>query len=417
MPSLLVINPNSSVSVSDNLRLTITPPPGTNLEFYTAPPNAPKEISGTETSIQSEEAALPDILEKRLLDSYDGFLVACYSDHPLVASLAQHTDKPVLGIMQATLLYSYANARVRRSFVLTSTSGWLPLLDEAITKFAGSGEFPFERFQKSRALDVSVLDLSDASEFSKITERVSAFLREYASDNIDCVLLGVLDEELASNIRSLLPPRLQLYSEWELLYSLEQHGISLNSLYRNCRPETQKHNLNVRKARANGDTGGFAEGVVKNMVTFGENPHARGSRPHGYIVVIQDEHKNKFGCYLNEHPRPSEHKRYYGNGECFLWKTEWYNAPQEPKRRRDRRFKAFPYTGLNDNLIYSNVDFIAVGSSRGNNGLYIDKSLYSGVSYPCETFGNEILCDHEIGAEYGSFKIMNLEVWRVGELE
>lgn len=227
----------------------------------------------------------------------------------------------------------------------------------------------------------------------------------------------VLDEELALNIRSLLPPRLQLYSEWELLYSLEQHGISLNSLYRNCRPETQKHNLNVRKARANGDTGGFAEGVVKNMVTFGENPHARGSRPHGYIVVIQDEHKNKFGCYLNEHPRPLEHKRYYGNGECFLWKTEWYNAPQEPKRRRDRRFKAFPYTGLNDNLIYSNVDFIAVGSSRGNNGLYIDKSLYLGVSYPCETFGNEILCDHEIGAEYGSFKIMNLEVWRVGELE
>lgn len=201
MPSLLVINPNSSVSVSDNLRLTITPPPGTTLEFYTAPPNAPKEISGKETLIQSEEATLPDILEKRLLDNYDGFLVACYSDHPLVALLAQHTDKPVLGIMQATLLYSYANARVRRLFVLTSTSGWLPLLDDAITRFAGSGHFPFEKFQKSRALNVLVLNLSDASEYSKITERVSAFLREYASDNIDCVLLGCagmagLDEKL-----------------------------------------------------------------------------------------------------------------------------------------------------------------------------------------------------------------------------
>lgn len=190
MPSILIINPNSSVSVSNNLRLTITPPPGFSLEFYTAPPNAPKEISGTETLTQSEKAALPDILEKRLLDAHDGFLVACYSDHPLVALLAKHTRKPVLGIMQATLLYSYANARVQRLFVLTSTSGWLPLLDEAITKFAGAGHFPYEKFQKSRALDVLVLNLSDDSEFSKISERVSEFLREYASENIDCVLLG-----------------------------------------------------------------------------------------------------------------------------------------------------------------------------------------------------------------------------------
>lgn len=227
----------------------------------------------------------------------------------------------------------------------------------------------------------------------------------------------VLDEDLAANIRTLLPPRLQLYNDWELLYSSEQHGISLNSLYRNCRPEVQKHNYNLKKARDCGETGGYAEGVVQNMVTFGENPRSRGSRPHGYILVIQDEHKNKFGCYLNEHPRPLEHKRYYGNGECFLWKTEWYNSHEEPKRKKDRRFKAFPYTGLNDNLIYSNVDFIAVGSSHGNNGLYIDSSLYLGVSYSCETFGNEILCDHDSGAEYGSFKIMNIEVWRVGELE
>ena len=48
--------------------------------------------------------------------------------------------------------------------------------------------------------------------------------------------------------------------------------------------------------------------------------------------------------------------------------------------------KAFMYTGINDNIIYSNHDFIAIGSSNGQNGLFIDKSLLSGVSYSCDTF-------------------------------
>lgn len=191
MLSLLVINPNSSTSVTENLRKTVTAPHGTTLEFYTAPASAPREISGSETLKESEEAVLPDILEKKLLDAHDGFLVACYSDHPLVRSLAQHTTKPILGIMQATLLYSFGNQRFRKLIVITSTSGWLPLLDEATTQFAGSGKFPEARFYKSRALDVLVLNLSDSSEFEKIADRVGHILRENGqSEPIDCVLLG-----------------------------------------------------------------------------------------------------------------------------------------------------------------------------------------------------------------------------------
>lgn len=40
----------------------------------------------------------------------------------------------------------------------------------------------------------------------------------------------LLDDELASNIRNLLPARLQLFDEWDLVYSLEQHGVSLNTI-------------------------------------------------------------------------------------------------------------------------------------------------------------------------------------------
>lgn len=209
MPSILVINPNSSQKVSDNLSKILVAPPGIDLAFYTAPSSAPKEIDGTESLLLSEKAVLPDFLEKKLLDLHDGFLVCCYSDHPLTHSLAKLTEKPVLGIMQATLLYSYANARLRKLFVLTSTSGWNETLDEAIVLFAGCGTFPASKFQHTRALDVLVLSLADPIEFEKIAVRVQAMLEEYKNDQIDCVLLGCagmagLDEKLSEKFPGIL---------------------------------------------------------------------------------------------------------------------------------------------------------------------------------------------------------------------
>lgn len=200
--SILIINPNSSVGVTNNLKDILIKPPQVQFEFYTAPPEAPKEINGNETSILSEKVVLPDLLEKGTIDKHDGFLVCCYSDHPLIHSLGKHTHKPILGIMQATLLYALLTPSVSRLFILTSVNEWEPLLDKAITDFVGASEFPTKKFQKTKGLDVSVLSLSDPEEYSKISTRVKDILnKEYAHDNINCVLLGCagmagLDEKL-----------------------------------------------------------------------------------------------------------------------------------------------------------------------------------------------------------------------------
>lgn len=188
MPSILVLNPNSSKKVTENLKATVDAPPSVSLFFYTAPAESPAEITGSATLIESEKAVLEDI-QNHDFTKYDGILVACYSDHPLVYSLATYTKKPVLGIMHATLLYSYANASFTNLIILTSTSGWLPLLDEALIKFAGAGSFPTAKFHKSAALDVLVLNLSDPVEFANISQRVLSILNA-AERPIDCVLLG-----------------------------------------------------------------------------------------------------------------------------------------------------------------------------------------------------------------------------------
>jgi hypothetical protein len=44
----------------------------------------------------------------------------------------------------------------------------------------------------------------------------------------------LLSKSLAEEIRLLVPPRLQLCEEWRLVYSLEEDGVSLGTLYKKC---------------------------------------------------------------------------------------------------------------------------------------------------------------------------------------
>lgn len=269
----------------------------------------------------------------------------------------------------------------------------------------------------------------------------------------------LLDEELVNNIRDLLPPRLQLYDNWQLIYSNENDGSSLNTLYRHS---DYKYQLKLQNKSKPHEIG-YADDTINKML--GISNKIEPKRLNGYVLIIRDEDNDRFGCFLNENLKLMDNKRYYGNGECFLFKCERFihiphktsqndqlhnkknKSIDKSKQTNDHhqqnhhhhhhhhhksndntinhqsdnlhqiRFKAFKYTGVNDNIIYSNSNFIAIGSSNGQNGLYIDKSLSSGVSYRCDTFGNEVLNSSDEKVKLGKFTILNLEVWRIGDLD
>lgn len=199
----------------------------------------------------------------------------------------------------------------------------------------------------------------------------------------------LLTTDMYDEIRSLMPTRIQLYNELTLLYSLEQHGSSLHSLYNNIAPQDN----------------------VKRRI--------------GYLIVIKDRQNGIFGAYSNEPWLPNEHKRYYGNGECFLWKMEKVtdvilkSSKQDNNEKEDEdeklenenrwQFVGYPYTGLNEFAIYCTSEFLSMGAGDGRYGLWCDSGLLRGVSYPCLTYGNETL-----SKEGAKFHIMGLEVWRVG---
>lgn len=199
----------------------------------------------------------------------------------------------------------------------------------------------------------------------------------------------LLTPEMCDEIRTLMPLRIQLYPQWNLLYSLEQHGASLHSLYDNIKPKSET------------------------------------SKRVGYVLVIKDRKNGIFGAYCNEPFQPNEHRRYSGNGECFLWKLEkvpritfrGYTDSKEDKQEVEEeeegeenwQFTAYPFTGVNEFAIYCTSKFISMGAGDGHYGLWCDDGLMHGVSNPTMTYGNDVL-----SREGRKFTIVGLEMWRVG---
>lgn len=183
MFDLLVINPNSSQKVTNDMKNNLPEISGVNFHFYTAPSNAPKEISGIETSIKSEQIVLPDIVK---LLNYDGYLVCCYSDHPLVYSLVQYTDKPIMGIMHGSLIYAILNPTLNL-MIITSTSSWNDILDAGIKKIFGSTEIP-RNMRNTRSFDISVVSLNNSAVYDELVEKVRDYLLQEVG--VNCVLLG-----------------------------------------------------------------------------------------------------------------------------------------------------------------------------------------------------------------------------------
>ncbi|KAH9837596.1 TLD-domain-containing protein [Rhodofomes roseus] len=172
----------------------------------------------------------------------------------------------------------------------------------------------------------------------------------------------VLTTELADMLRPYFPALARLPRSWNLLYSLDQHGISLNTLYRRC-----------------------------------EN-HMGGA-----LVVMRDSGDAVFGVWMGQGVHLSK-GAYYGSGESFLWKL----LP-------GKRLRIYKWTGKNDYVALCEPEYLSFGGGDGHYGLYLDDTLNDGSSARCLTFENEPLCSE--GPRQGEnvrFECVGLEVWGVG---
>ncbi|CDK28782.1 unnamed protein product [Kuraishia capsulata CBS 1993] len=136
---ILVINPTSSPSLEDNLRVCLQDRTRLPVGFYTCSNSkCPKEIYNVSQEVESAYLCFEEL--KNMHQDYDGFLVCCFSDHPLVYMLRELVgkQKPVTGIFQASILHCLA-LDVGNFAIVTTTNSWKPLLDKAVDNYLGTG--------------------------------------------------------------------------------------------------------------------------------------------------------------------------------------------------------------------------------------------------------------------------------------
>ncbi|KAF8575744.1 TLD-domain-containing protein [Ramaria rubella] len=175
----------------------------------------------------------------------------------------------------------------------------------------------------------------------------------------------VLTPELADQLRSSLPALPRLTKSWSLLYSLDQHGVSLQTFYARCA---------VRVA--------------------------------GTLVAIRDSEDRTFGVWIGEQLRNSP-GAYYGSGESFLWRSIIHHGKEN--------VEVFKWTGKNDYVALCEAAFISFGGGYGKYGLYLDANLIDGSSARCPTFDNRVLCATAGHDENRTvpFECVGVEAWGV----
>ncbi|KAH9855883.1 Asp/Glu/hydantoin racemase [Lenzites betulinus] len=140
--SILVINPNSSQSMTTALGPILADllHPNLLLDYHTGPAGlSPPSVDDHTTAILSAAHTFDTLLPLRgenEQEKYDAYLVACFSDHPLVGMLREHTPRPVLGILDAAVMQALA---LGRPFgIVTTGLYWEEALTVGIKRIFGS---------------------------------------------------------------------------------------------------------------------------------------------------------------------------------------------------------------------------------------------------------------------------------------
>lgn len=127
----------------------------------------------------------------------------------------------------------------------------------------------------------------------------------------------VMSKELAAHLTAQLPKRLQLGKTWKLLYSSDQHGISLGTLYWKVQNGLDISTNGQRVDAGLQDAEGWLRGasIATQEAVTGVRRIGGGLNlaEAGLIVAIRDSNDRIFGAFVNERLRAQS--SYYGNGE------------------------------------------------------------------------------------------------------
>ncbi len=178
---ILIINPNSTVSMTDKIRefATASKAPNVTVDAIN-PSNTPPSIEGHYDGAMS----LTGLLEKVKWgeeNGYDGFVIACFDDTGLDACREIATG-PVIGICEASV---HVASMIAKSFsIVTTLPRSIPIIEDLVYRY-GMDKY----CRKVRAADIEVLSLENDQPIAKnrILEETNKAIKE---DRCEAVILG-----------------------------------------------------------------------------------------------------------------------------------------------------------------------------------------------------------------------------------
>ena len=153
--------------MTDDLRKIYAPTPASDITFLDGSglKDCPPCIENDEQAAQSSDALLPRVLEAVNSHTYDGILVCCFSDHPLVYELRRRCDVAVTGIFQAAIEEAIAHGG--NFGICTTALAWQSILAKSVRDngyekgfigvlATGIGVLELETLPRSQVLDTII---------------------------------------------------------------------------------------------------------------------------------------------------------------------------------------------------------------------------------------------------------------------
>lgn len=190
---LLVLNPNTSEDFTMAIQKAgdAVKSPGTEV-VYLNPSRGPRSIESVYDELLSCVPCMEILIEHR--SEYDGFIIACYGNHPVITAGREMLSRPVMGIMEASL---YLACAVGHSFsIITSEDRAVTMFQDAVRAFGLES-----RCASIRSTGTPVLAL-EGSEGSKVEELILAEARKAVEEDgaevisLGCAGMAGLDERM-----------------------------------------------------------------------------------------------------------------------------------------------------------------------------------------------------------------------------
>ncbi|HEX9013668.1 MAG TPA: aspartate/glutamate racemase family protein [Anaerolineaceae bacterium] len=179
---ILFINPNTTEEFTRRVQETVNLYAGPNTTAVACNPSAgPRSIASIYDELLSSGPTLELAINQ--MDQTDAFVIACVSDHPTVYALREISDKPAIGIFEASIYFAMMLGH--KFSVVTTDESWEPLLWDGIRHFGAA-----ERCASVRSTRLPVLALEALSEDETYRVILETSKLAIEQDNAEVICLG-----------------------------------------------------------------------------------------------------------------------------------------------------------------------------------------------------------------------------------